>query len=315
MKFVPAVNLNSRTLVLRIARLPLIVVSPPEQLTAPPGSLVKLTVRLPKATEEGPIVFEWFRMTVLAAAKTSATGLQTTRFREDARRILLAAPLNGKSYGTQKPAKKGVPTGRAERVEGLLAALDAYLTQEYSIYPPPPAAAKLAASTLARATLKARVTASHPVFDACEALQQAAELLALEMNGHLQHLKWRLVSSVPAELERRLLHKGRVSFDDLLQRVAAHPGIVLHLGTELIAKTGSVGDLYLKLAQRDGTEIPLHAGAIVVAIVDNEFTLKYLAQDKRGVYLKAGNPAYAPIRPQGRLEIFGLVTGSFRKYA
>ena len=56
-------------------------------------------------------------------------------------------------------------------------------------------------------------------------------------------------------------------------------------------------------------------GDIVVAIVDNEFTLKYLAQDKRGPYLKAGNPAYPPIRPQGRLEIFGLVTGSFRKYA
>lgn len=55
-------------------------------------------------------------------------------------------------------------------------------------------------------------------------------------------------------------------------------------------------------------------GDIVVAIVDNEFTLKYLAQDKRGAYLRAGNPAYAPIRPQGRLEIFGVVTGSFRKY-
>ena len=55
-------------------------------------------------------------------------------------------------------------------------------------------------------------------------------------------------------------------------------------------------------------------GDIVVAIVDNEFTLKYLAQDKRGPYLEAGNPAYPPIRPQGQLEIFGLVTGSFRKY-
>ncbi len=55
-------------------------------------------------------------------------------------------------------------------------------------------------------------------------------------------------------------------------------------------------------------------GDIVVAIVDNEFTLKYLAQDKRGAYLKAGNPAYPPIRPQGQLEIFGRVSGSFRKY-
>lgn len=59
---------------------------------------------------------------------------------------------------------------------------------------------------------------------------------------------------------------------------------------------------------------PAQPGDIVVAIVDDAFTLKYLAQDGRGMYLKAANPAYAPIRPQGRLEIFGRVTGSFRKY-
>ncbi len=60
---------------------------------------------------------------------------------------------------------------------------------------------------------------------------------------------------------------------------------------------------------------PAQVGDIVVAIVDNEFTLKYLARDKRGFYLKAGNPAYPPIRPQGQLELFGRVSGSFRKYA
>jgi len=55
-------------------------------------------------------------------------------------------------------------------------------------------------------------------------------------------------------------------------------------------------------------------GDIVVAIVDNEFTVKYLAQDKRGYFLKPGNPAYPSIRPQGQLEIYGVVKGSFRKY-
>lgn len=56
-------------------------------------------------------------------------------------------------------------------------------------------------------------------------------------------------------------------------------------------------------------------GDIVVAIVDNEFTIKYLAQDKNGFYLKPGNKGYPPIRPKEHLEIFGLVVGSFRKYA
>ncbi len=55
-------------------------------------------------------------------------------------------------------------------------------------------------------------------------------------------------------------------------------------------------------------------GDIVVAIVDNEFTVKFLALDKRGYFLKPGNPAYPAIRPQGQLEIYGIVTGSFRKY-
>jgi SOS regulatory protein LexA len=59
---------------------------------------------------------------------------------------------------------------------------------------------------------------------------------------------------------------------------------------------------------------PAKPGDIVVAIVDNEFTVKYLAHDKQGFYLKPGNKAYPPIRAKDSLEIFGLVVGSFRKY-
>jgi SOS-response transcriptional repressor LexA len=59
---------------------------------------------------------------------------------------------------------------------------------------------------------------------------------------------------------------------------------------------------------------PSKAGDIVVAIVDNEFTIKYLALDKNGFYLKPGNKGYPPIRPKDHLEVYGLVVGSFRKY-
>lgn len=59
---------------------------------------------------------------------------------------------------------------------------------------------------------------------------------------------------------------------------------------------------------------PAKLGDIVVAIVDNEFTIKYLASDKTGFYLAPGNKAYAPIRARDYLELFGLVVGSFRKY-
>jgi repressor LexA len=59
---------------------------------------------------------------------------------------------------------------------------------------------------------------------------------------------------------------------------------------------------------------PYQVNDIVVAIVDNDFTVKYLAHDKRGFYLKPGNKAYAPIRAKDHLEVYGLVVGSFRKY-
>lgn len=59
---------------------------------------------------------------------------------------------------------------------------------------------------------------------------------------------------------------------------------------------------------------PAKPGDMVVAFVDNEFTVKYLAHDKRGFYLQPANKAYEPIRPKDHLNIFGLVVGSFRKY-
>jgi SOS regulatory protein LexA len=58
-----------------------------------------------------------------------------------------------------------------------------------------------------------------------------------------------------------------------------------------------------------------HPGDLVIAIVDDEFTLKYLDREKSGYVLKPANPAYPVIRPKGSLEIFGVVVGILRKYA
>ena len=57
-------------------------------------------------------------------------------------------------------------------------------------------------------------------------------------------------------------------------------------------------------------------GEIVIAIVDGDYTVKYLAFDDSGnPFLKPGNAAFPNIYPVDELEIFGVVTGSFRKYA
>jgi len=60
---------------------------------------------------------------------------------------------------------------------------------------------------------------------------------------------------------------------------------------------------------------PTKPGDIVVAIVDEEFTIKTLRLDsKNAYYLEAANPSYPDIHPAGSLEIFGVVVGSFRRY-
>lgn len=59
---------------------------------------------------------------------------------------------------------------------------------------------------------------------------------------------------------------------------------------------------------------PAKPGDIVVAIVDNEFTVKYLEHDKKSFYLKPGNKTYPAIWAKENLELFGRVVGSFRKY-
>jgi repressor LexA len=56
------------------------------------------------------------------------------------------------------------------------------------------------------------------------------------------------------------------------------------------------------------------AGDIVVAIVENEFTLKRLAHERGRPVLKPENKAYPVIRPRGGREIFGVVVGMFRVY-
>jgi len=55
-------------------------------------------------------------------------------------------------------------------------------------------------------------------------------------------------------------------------------------------------------------------GDIVVAIVDNEFTLKTLDKERGQFILRPSNQAYPVIRPQGSLEIYGVLVGLIRKY-
>jgi repressor LexA len=56
-------------------------------------------------------------------------------------------------------------------------------------------------------------------------------------------------------------------------------------------------------------------GEIVIAIVDNQFTLKRLDTERGRFVLRPENKAYPVIRPEGTLEIFGVMVGLVRKSA
>jgi len=59
---------------------------------------------------------------------------------------------------------------------------------------------------------------------------------------------------------------------------------------------------------------PAAAGDIVVAMVDNETTVKTLRRDPSGkFFLEAANPAYADIHPASSLEILGVVVSVARR--
>jgi SOS regulatory protein LexA len=54
-------------------------------------------------------------------------------------------------------------------------------------------------------------------------------------------------------------------------------------------------------------------GDIVIAIVDSQFTLKRLDLERGRFVLRPENKAYPVIRPEGTLEIFGVMVGLVRK--
>jgi repressor LexA len=99
-----------------------------------------------------------------------------------------------------------------------------------------------------------------------------------------------------------------VTIDDYLIRVPSKTSLVRVKGDSMIDAGIHDGDLIV-VEQQPNANI----GDIVVAIVDNEFTVKYLDREKGTFVLKPANKAYPVIRPRGRLEIFGVMAGLVRR--
>ena len=138
-----------------------------------------------------------------------------------------------------------------------------------------------------------------------------------------------------SEHARAALKPGRRFFErPIAEHVrAGHPGMAFDSGHEALsideylvanpARTMLIrvkGDSMIDAGIHSGDTVVVekrtsaNVGDIVVAIIDNEFTLKRLGREKGQIVLRPENKAYPVIRPKGDLEIFGVVVGQFRKY-
>jgi len=105
--------------------------------------------------------------------------------------------------------------------------------------------------------------------------------------------------------------------DDLQDDVAIDQELVRHPSRTVLVTVK--GDSMIDAGLLPGDKVIVERrhtaaeGDIVVAIVDNESTIKRLVKERGRFILKPENKAYPVLRPK-ELEIFGVVVGSFRKY-
>jgi SOS-response transcriptional repressor LexA len=117
-------------------------------------------------------------------------------------------------------------------------------------------------------------------------------------------------STVQAGLPNPAISDGYdlITIDDYLVRMPSRTSLVRVKGDSMIEAGIHEGDL-LVVEQQPNANI----GDIVVAIVNNEFTVKFLEREKNEFVLKPANKAYPVIRPRGGLEIFGVMAGLVRR--
>jgi repressor LexA len=153
----------------------------------------------------------------------------------------------------------------------------------------------------------------------------AALVARLKLAGFLESTPDRRLAPTPRFFQRALadspVHAG------LPNPVEDGPSDVLTLDDYLIERPSQTvlvrvkGDSMLDAGILDGDlavvekRTTARRGDIVVAIVDNQFTLKRLDQERGRFILRPENKAYAVIRPEGALEIFGVMVGLVRKTA
>jgi len=149
-------------------------------------------------------------------------------------------------------------------------------------------------------------------------------LLRLVEQGYLK----RTVDEVwvPSEsfFERKLSDAPVVAgFPTFVSNVTADPFMIDQFLVNNPSKTILVpvqGDSMINVGINDGDVVVVELGStanngdIVVAAVDNQFTVKTLGKKRGKAVLLPANDSYPIIRPKESLEIIGVIVGLIRKY-
>jgi len=149
-------------------------------------------------------------------------------------------------------------------------------------------------------------------------------LLRLAEQGYLK----RTVDEVwvPAEsfFERKLSDTPVVAgLPTFVSNVTADPFMIDQFLINKPSKTILVpvqGDSMINAGINDGDVVVVEIGStantgdIVVAAIDDEFTVKTLGKKRGKAILLPANDSYPVIQPEGSLKIVGVVVGLIRKY-
>ncbi len=116
------------------------------------------------------------------------------------------------------------------------------------------------------------------------------------------------VSAGPATAEEEIL-LDHVDLNDYLIKKPESTVLINVRGDSMIDAGIHEGDKVI-VDQKAAPQL----GNIVVAVVDGDYTVKYLDKSKDGkIILQPGNPKYKPIVPQNEMAVFGKVVGVIRK--
>lgn len=145
----------------------------------------------------------------------------------------------------------------------------------------------------------------------------------LETEGFLEKdLKGKLI---PARLyeQTRILGLVQAGFpspaeEELVDTISLDEYLIQNKDSTFILKVSGdsmvdAGILEGDMVIVDRNAVP-KSGDIVVAEVDNEWTMKFLVKTKNQVYLRPGNKKYKPIYPREELKIAAVVKAVIRKY-